>query len=111
MAQCVYLDALAEYSQSNGHSKFATRIDSLLLEPQMTRDAGNRLLLNYAKALTELSSGNFTVAFRYALDAYHLAEEIGDIGLLVETAISLGNISPYTITTKADIIINWHWRI
>ena len=95
LAQCVYLDALAEYSQSNGHSKFATRIDSLLLEPQMTRDAGNRLLLNYAKALTELSSGNFTVAFRYALDAYHLAEEIGDIGLLVETAISLGNISPY----------------
>ena len=95
LAQCVYLDALAEYSQNNGCGRFSTCIDSLLLDSEMMRDAGNRLLLNYAKALTELSSGNFTVAFRYALDAYHLAEEIGDIGLLVETAISLGNISPY----------------
>ncbi len=95
LAQCFYLDALAEYSQSNGRGRFATRIDSLLLDPQMMRDAGNRLLLNYAKALTELSSGNFTVAFRYALDAHHLAEEIGDVRLLVETAITLGNISPY----------------
>lgn len=95
LAQCVYLDALTEYSQSNGHSRFATRIDSLLVEPEMMRDARNRLLLIYAKALTELSSGNFMVAFRYALDAHHLAEETGDAKLLVETAITLGNISPY----------------
>lgn len=95
LAQCVYLDALAEYSQSNGRSKFATRIDSLLLEPQMTRDAGNRLLLNYAKALTELSSGNFMVAFRYALEAHRLAEETQDRKLLAQTAITLGNLGPY----------------
>lgn len=95
LAQCVYLDALAEYSQSNGHSKFATRIDSLLLEPQMTRETDNRLLLNYAKALTELSSGNFMVAFRYALEAHRLAEETQDRKLLAQTAITLGNLGPY----------------
>ena len=95
LAQCVYLDALTEYSQSNGHSRFASRIDSLLQEPPMVQDATNRLLLSYAKALTQLSSGNFTMAFRYMLDANHLAEEIKDTPLFVETAISLGNISPY----------------
>ncbi|MCM1531768.1 MAG: tetratricopeptide repeat protein [Bacteroides sp.] len=95
LAQCIYWDVLAEYSQSNGHSRYASGIDSLLQDPAMMRDAANRLLLNYAKAITELSSGNFTVAFRYALEAHRLAEEIGDSQMFAETAVTLGNISPY----------------
>lgn len=95
LSQCVYLDALTEYSQSYGHSQFASRIDSLLRVPAITKDAGNLLLLNYAKALTELSHGNFTVSFRYALEAHRLAEQTSDHKMFVGTAITLGNISPY----------------
>lgn len=93
--QCVYWDALVEYSQHNDQNLLANRIDSLMQIPALTENPHNLLLLNYASALSNLAYGNFPSAFRRALEAYRKAVELDDRRLIVETATTLGNIGPY----------------
>ena len=93
--QCVYWDALVEYSQHNDQNLLANRIDSLMQIPALTENQHNLLLLNYASALSNLAYGNFPSAFRRAVEAYRKAVELDDRRLIVETATTLGNIGPY----------------
>ena len=95
LAVCIYWDALTEYSQRNDRSNLSVKIDSLLDRPDMVRNPHNVLLLNYAKALSELAYGDFAAAFRHALDAHHMAIACNDSVLFAETASTLGNIGPY----------------
>lgn len=93
--RCIYWDALTEYSQNNRRGNLSSELDSLIRLPEIRKNRYHYLMLNYAKALSELSHGNFAVAFRYALEAHQLALECGDRKLTVETATTLGNIGPY----------------
>lgn len=95
LSVAIYWDALTEYSQRNDRSDLSVKIDSLLQMPDIVQNLHNRLLLNYAKALSELAYGNFTTAFRHALEAHRLSVSCGDSVLFVETASTLGNIGPY----------------
>ena len=95
LAKSIYWDALTEYSQRNNRSRLSHKIDSLLHVTAMVQNPHNRLLLNYAKALSELAYGNFATAFRHALEAHRLAATCHDNNLFAETASTLGNICPY----------------
>lgn len=95
LSVAIYWDALTEYSQRNDRIDLSVKIDSLLQMPDIVQNPHNRLLLNYAKALSELAYGNFAAAFRHALEAHRLSGAGGDSTLFIETAITLGNIGPY----------------
>lgn len=95
LAVSIHWDALTEYSQRNDRSNLSAKIDSLLDRPEMVRNPHNVLLLNYAKAMSELAYGDFAAAFRHALDAHHIAIDCNDSALFAKTAITLGNIGPY----------------
>lgn len=95
LAVSIHWDALTEYSQRNDRSNLSVKIDSLLDRPEMVQNPHNVLLLNYAKALSELAYGDFTAAFRHALDAHHMAIASNDSALFTKTAVTLGNIGPY----------------
>ena len=95
LAVSIHWDALTEYSQRNDRSNLSVKIDSLLDRPEMVRNPHNVLLLNYAKAMSELAYGDFAAAFRHALDAHHIAIDCNDSALFTKTAITLGNIGPY----------------